>query len=259
MSFFRSIVIATLFFHALQVHADPEEVVIGVEAGAYYPHYDTSTGEYEGFGRALLDAFADHTETKLVYKYQPLKRLVQSLLNGVIAIRYPDNPYWESDLKSQYEITYSNPIVSYVDGSVVKPARLGKGLESLKSLGTVAGFTAWPYFDLIRAGKINVSQNNSRTGLLHQVILGRVDAAYMSIVVANYQLAFVMEQPGALVFDPTLPYKKSHYYLSSIHRPDIVQRFNAFLRDEAGKINEIKYRFRVEEGLDFIPDYRPPK
>ncbi|OZG70213.1 hypothetical protein BTA51_27330 [Hahella sp. CCB-MM4] len=232
-----------------------ETVIIGVEAGSYFPHYDDSTGEYEGFGRALLDEFARYAGIELEYRIHPLKRLAVSAISGQVSLRYPDNPYWEADLKEGTEITYSHPIVTYVDGTMVPPNRLGQGLDNFYKLGTVSGFTPWPYFAAIDEGKITVSENNSRTGLLHQVLMGRLDGAYLSIVVANHQLTYGLEQPGALIFDPTLPYKKSHYHLSTSTRPDLIRKFNAFLREESARVVQIKSDYRVEEGLSFIPDY----
>lgn len=237
--------------------ASAKSIVIGVEEGAYFPHYDSDSGQYQGFGRELLDAYGVYAGVEITYKIQPLKRLVRSLINGTVDARYPDNPYWEPDLKRDLNIVYSNQIVTYIDGSFVTPEHAGKGIASLQSLGTVTGFTAWPYFDVIRSGDLYVQENSSRSGLLQQVILGRLDAAYMSVVVANHQLNYVMKRPDSLVFDPTLPYIKSHYYLSSIDNKALLDSFNAFLQEEAEQIKKLKLKLGVEEGLDSIPDYSP--
>ncbi|MCP5161181.1 MAG: ABC transporter substrate-binding protein [Hahellaceae bacterium] len=239
---------------AAQLHAESRLITIGVESGAYFPMYDDSSGQYRGFSRDLLDQFALFENIRITYKILPLKRLTEYAKGERIDLRFPDNPYWETEAKADAHFTYSHPVVTYIDGTLVKPERVGLGLEKLHELGIVSGFTPWPYFNAIKQQKVQVKENNSRLGLLQQVLLERIDGAYTSVVVANYQMAHELEQPGKLVFDPSLPYVKSHYYLSTVHHPELITRFNRFLTEQAPLVEALKQHYRVEEGLAAVPD-----
>ena len=144
---------------------------------------------------------------------------------------------------------YSDSIVEYIDGVMVLPSHKGRGVASLKTIGTVRGFTPWDFFDLIKAGKLEISENNSFTGVLRQAVLDRVDGAYINVAVANYQLKEILRQPGALVFDSGLPHTRSSYFFSSIKHPDMIQEMNRFLKEKASVVKELKTKYEVESGL----------
>ncbi|MTI05776.1 hypothetical protein E1180_09630 [Roseibium denhamense] len=145
---------ATLLAYPIAASAD--EILIGVEDLTYYPHYTFEGGEYAGFGRALLDSWASDRGHSVTYKAFPIKRLMTMLVEGGIDLKYPDNAYWSSDLKASTEVTYSKPVVEYIDGVSVKPENVGKGMTSVKKLGTVRGFTPWAWSgrDSIRGCRI---------------------------------------------------------------------------------------------------------
>ena len=209
--------------------AEPMEYVIGVEDLYYRPYYYIEDGQYQGIARDILDAFAK--DRGIVFKYRdlPINRLYKSFLDGSLDFKFPDNPYWKPELKEKLRILYSAPVVEFIDGVMVKPENLGRGVEHLKDLGIVLGFTPWSYQDLINSGQIRVHENGSFSGLLGQVIQGRIDGAYFNPVVARYQLENVLKQPGALVFDRDLPHIESAYTLSTLKHQDLIREFNEFL------------------------------
>ncbi len=189
----------------------------------------------------------------LKYLGIPLKRLVFASLNREVEFRYPDNAYWKADQKQGYNIAYSDPIVSYVDGTFVRKDRMPMENDDIKTLGTVLGFTPSLYLKLIKSGKIQLLENSNRHGLLRQIENGRIDGGYMSVVVANYQLSLTGKRPATIVFAKHLPFKKSSYHLSSILRPLVIEEFNDFLKNKKTLIDDLKTQFQVEKGIMDIP------
>ncbi len=121
----------------------------------------------------------------------------------------------------------------------------GYGLARLQVLGTVMGFTAWEYMTLIESGQVTLKENIGAAALLSQVLKGRIDGAYTEIAVATHQLATILKQPDALVFDADLPHMQDFYYLSTTKHPDIIQEFNAFLTEERETIQALKRKYML--------------
>jgi len=220
--------------------------VVGVENLDYFPFYSGAKKDsYGGFAREFLDAFAKAEGYKFTYKALPIKRLFNDFLKEKIDFKFPDNSYWQSDLKKGINIAYSKSVVNYIDGAMVLPENKGKGIESLKTLGTVMGFTAWDYLDLIKSNKVKIIENPSFKGLLKQAIEKRINGAYINPAVARYQLENVMNKPNALVFDPNLPHTKSSYMLSTIKHPEIIEKLNIFMEQNKQAIEEMKNKYKV--------------
>jgi len=76
----------------------------------------------------------------------------------------------------------------------------------------------------------------------------RIDGIYANVVVGAYQLR-KMNKKEALVFDPSLPHSDDYYFLSSIKYPQIIKRFNQFMRDNKTLIEQLKAKYKIEEGL----------
>ncbi|MGM0471898.1 MAG: substrate-binding periplasmic protein [Bacillota bacterium] len=233
--------------------AAQREFTVGVQNyEEYLPYSEYKNGEYRGFNRELLDMFAEAKGYQFNYKVLPLKRLNHKFVSGKLDFRYPDNPHWSSDLKEGKDITYSDPVVEYIDGVLVLPKNKGKGIEHLNKLGMISGFTPFVYLDQIESGKVEIHENESYQGLLKQVLRGRLDGAYSNIAVSNYYLEKDMSDRDDLVFDPSLPYAKGHRYLSSIDHPTIIKEFNQFLKDNQAKIEALKEKYKVEDGIKDI-------
>ncbi|MBA4368125.1 MAG: hypothetical protein C0403_10870 [Desulfobacterium sp.] len=220
--------------------AQDNHFIIGVEELDYLPFYSGEGKTYSGYARELLDAFAKERGYSFDYRPLPVKRLLDTFLKNKVDFKFPDNSNWQTDLKKGFQIIYSEPAIVCIDGVLVLPNNKGRGIEHLKKLGTVLGFTAWDYLDHIKQGTIAISENSSFQGLLKQVIIGRIDGAYINPEVARYQLERIMNQPRALVFDPVLPHTQSAYLLSTIKHPNIILEFNRFLKDKAALVEQLK-------------------
>lgn len=230
--------------------AERRELVVGVEELDYYPCYAVQNGDYVGAAREILDAFAKARGYTLTYRPLPIKRLYAEMLSGGLDLKFPDNPNWAVDLKAGHELAYSKPVISYVDGVLLRPENLGKGIDSMRTLGTVSGFTPFAWLDRIRAGKVVVKENPRMDLLLKQVSLGRMDGAYASVAVVNYTLDSVLHTPAALVFDPSLPHSRDSYRLSSLGHAGVVAEFDAWMAANQAEVKAIKDRTGAEKGVE---------
>lgn len=242
----RRLFIAALLSTACgQASAGPTYEV-GVEALDYYPHYSNAQGAFSGFARDLLDAFAQSQGYRFDYRPLPVARLYKTFFAGELDFKYPDNPDWQASKRQGLDIHYSVPVASYIDGVLLLPANRGKGIAQLASLGTVRGFTPWNYLDVIARGSLKVREVTTFKQSLLQGINGRVDGVYMNVDVGRYQLDKVLSQPGALVFDETLPYSSGAYRLSSIRHPAVLEALNAFLHSHAAEVQAMKDAYGLQ-------------
>lgn len=228
--------------------AQAETFKVGVELQPYLPYSNVQDGQYLGYGRDLLDAFAAHQGHEFIYQPLPVRRLLSDFLNGRVDFKYPDNPRWNADLKQGHSLNYSQAAAAAIDGVLVKPQFIGKGKERLRRLGTQRGFTPWPYLDEIKAGKILLIQANQIDSLLAMAMSDRVDGVYLNPQVARHQLYNGAE--SGLVFDPSLPYQDDHYFLSSIQHPEVIAQFDAFLSSQAALVQTLKKRHGISDPLN---------
>jgi polar amino acid transport system substrate-binding protein len=227
-----------------------EMLVVGVENQYYLPAYAFENGVYKGYARELLDAWARDRNYRIEYRALPVPRLYASFFGGQVDFKFPDNPNWKKDERVGKAITYSDPVVAFVDGTSVRPGKKTANLEEIKILGTLGGFTPWAWLDRIQAGEATLSENFNIEALIRQGMAGRVDGVYANVAVINYQLDHVLKQPGALVFNPKLPYSRDNYQLSSIKHPEIVRDFNEWMRKNRDRIGTLKKQHQVEKGVN---------
>ncbi|MWK59319.1 transporter substrate-binding domain-containing protein [Pseudomonas otitidis] len=242
---------AGLLVGVLPLAAQAQGYVVGVENLAFQPHYQLDeSGQYRGFGRDLLDLFARSEGLQLEYRPLPVNELAQRAAAGEVDLRYPDNPEWAGAAAPGYAPTYSAPVVAYVDGVLVDPRHAGQGLDGIRRLALVKGWTPRGYQSRIEAGQVQPVEARDLRQMINQTLRRDTDGAYFNVVVATYYLDNVRARPGALVFDPSLPHTRSHFHLSSVRHPELVQRFDRFLGEHAQEVAALKARYRVEANLD---------
>lgn len=217
-----------------------DEFVVGVENISYFPYYTTENGEYRGHARAILDAFAEDSGHTFIYRPLPVSRLMDNFLDGEVDFKYPDNPNWRADIREGRDISYSDPVIDFIDG-VAAPSRI----ENLEKLSTVRGFTPWTYMDQVNSGDVTLHQQNNVEQLIQFVLAGRAQGAYFNIDVLQYQLR-EMDKPGALTFQEHLPHDKSFYYLSTLKHPDVVEAFSQWMTDNPDRVEQIEAEFELD-------------
>lgn len=235
--------LAVVLWWCVPAHAD--RWVVGVEDLRYLPYYDYHDGQYGGMARDVLDAFAADSGHQFEYRAFPIKRLYVEFLAGQLDFKFPDNPDWAGKDKTGKTIFYSAPVMPFVDGVLVLPARRGGGLDQLKILGTVQGFTAFDYLDAIAAKRLRLREISSLEALIQASLHRRVDGSYFNVVVAERYLHTRMNLPGALVFDPALPHTRSHYHLSSLRHAAVIREFDHFLRNNQALLTSLRKKGQI--------------
>lgn len=244
---FAAAAAAIMFFSTAQ--AAERRIVVGVEELNYYPVYAVVDGGFAGAAREILDSFARARGIHIEYRPLPVKRLYAELLNGGIDFKFPDNPGWMAESKMGHSVTYSAPIIAFIDGVMVTPSSLGLGLDSIKLLGTVSGFTPYAWLDRIASGQVQLRENPKFDLLLRQATIKRVDGAYVNVAVANHMLERALAMPNALTFDASLPHSRDYYMASTTTRPEIIAEFNEWLAANADFVNTIKANYGAERGI----------
>jgi len=218
-----------------------QEWVIGVEAHEFLPYADGRGVEYGGFAREVFDAFAADSGTTVRYRPLPIKRLYSELLAGRIDAKFPDNALWNTEGKDGFRVIYSQPLVHATEGVLVRPDRLG---QPVVHLGTVLGFTPWPLLDVIRSGNMQVSEVTDFSQLVSMIQYARIDGIYFNIEVAAYRLD-PTRQDVTLLLDRSLPVVTSGFHLSSVSCPELIERFDAWMKLNARHLEAL----RAQHGL----------
>lgn len=223
---------------------------IGVEKLQYLPlHTVDGNNRFAGFAREVLDAFAARHAYRFEYIPLPIIRLYSRFLTErTLDFKYPDNPQWREELRAGAQPSYSNVVVSTEEGAMVLPQRRGQPLSALRTLGTVLGFTPWPYKAPIERRALMLSTSNSTDSLLRLALAGHLDAVYVNVDVANYMLDEELKAPGGLVFDPGLPHARSDFRLSTLRCKEVVEQFNRFLQREQGMLQQLRASYRIGDG-----------
>ncbi|WP_148861419.1 transporter substrate-binding domain-containing protein [Marinobacter fonticola] len=236
---------------AFSTHTAAQTYVVGVEDTNFMPHYGFDKWRrYSGFARDLLDLFAEQTDVKLVYKALPTEELGAALVEGKIDFKYPDNPDWARSDGSADALSYSDPIVEYVDGVLVTPRRAGLAVEHLKRLALVEGWTPLGYQEQIESSQILAIRSDSLQEMVRQTLLKNSDGAYYNVVVALHYINNIRARPDVLVFDPNLPHTRSAFRLSTMKQTELLQRFDDFLKEQQADIEALKAKHQVEAHID---------
>ena len=249
----RATICLSIIILSISSWARPEEktrYIVGVENQLYYPHYHYENNKFSGFARAILDRFADKNNYIFEYRALPVDELFQQLIAREIDFKYPDNPYWQHEVKEGVRVAYSDPVTPYFDGVSVLKERKGQGVKNLKKIGTIKGFTPLSYEYLIQTGKIELLESQSSLELIQWALSGKVDGIYANVDVIAYQLLKKFNQLDTLTFDISLPYTASTYMLSTTNRPRVLKKFNRFLINESENIKKMKKDFGIKNMED---------
>jgi len=229
------------------VRSQPRGIIVGVEDLDYPPHYTTLSGTYRGFGREFFDSFAAAEGLTVEYRPLPVVRLHQALLEGRITFKYPDHPSWQPEPKQAAGVTYSQPVVGYIDGIMVKPERLKQPAEPLHTLAMVRGFslpaaTPWQLQPpaLIELTSLGAS--------IRETLLGQAEGLFGNVEVLKHQMRYIMMLPDeTLVFDQRLPHQRGSYYVSTRDNKDLLQRLDQWMQRETAMLSALKQRYGLPD------------
>jgi len=246
LSFIRTlVVIATASFLSVPILVHAGSFTVGVESQNYLPISNGENGKYTGYACEVLDAFAAKHGHTFTYKPMPVARLLDEfIVQKSVDFKFPDNPQWRTDIKKGTTVTYSNGLISVIDGAMVIPSHLGKPITKLV---TVRGFTPFPYLGLIKDKTITLSEVNSTDAVIKMVEAGRVDAGYVGILAAMYTMREIMKKPDIIVYDSSAPHSSSDFMLSTIGRPEVIKQLNEFLVSDKDILSKLKSKFKIIE------------
>ncbi len=237
-------ILICILLGSLPTSAEP--LVVAVEDIDFMPLWSVENGTYKGFGRELLDAFAEHEKLEIEYRPLPVKRLFLEFLSGRVDLKFPDHPNWAAHDKAGKNLRYSDPILDYVDGLLVRPEYAGRLDRKFEFIGTVRGFTlSQDLQDSIGQGQ-GLVEATEIGDLIRMAMAKRIQAVYFNVAVGQYYLREQMKQANALVFDASRAHTRGQYYLSSIKRHDVVQAFNRFMREEKALIDTLRKRYHLQ-------------
>lgn len=233
-----------IFLFSAKVFALPT-FTVGVEDIDYSPIYSGADGpgHFKGYAREILDRFAKSENIEFKYIPLPVKRFLAEYQEGKMDFAFPDNPNWNVEAKKKLKRVYSSPIITFQDAIFVRPEKLGQGIENLRTLGTLKGFSYWKFQQYVDSGKMQIDSSLAPEGLINMGLLGRVEGINLAQQVVYYYLK-KLNREGALIPDPQLlPIQDSHYYLSTLRHPEMIKKLNVFLKKDRIYINQLKKKY----------------
>ncbi len=229
LQLFKLINTLTLKFLILLIASNDliaKEFIVGVEDLQYEPYfYHTPRGNYAGYSRDLLDAFAKYSNHKITYKKLSIPDLFEAFFYDEIDFKYPDNPKWNSDAKTLYDVSYSNSAVRFIDGIITLEKNKDLNIDSLKTLSIIKGFSAPSYLK-----NTKLIETNSLASSIDSILIGKTQALYGNIIVANYKISKISK--SKVVLNKNFTTFTDHYHLSTINYPEVIEEFNNFLIEQ---------------------------
>lgn len=207
----------------------------------YYPIYRAGPGteSYSGFVRELMDEFARHQGIRFQYRVRPIRRMTMEYLAGRYDFALPDNPQWDPAAKAGLTIHYSRPLLTFEDAVFVPKDQQNMPMEEMTDYGTIYGFTPWKFQALIASGQVELKTASKPVNLIRMAMAGRVIAFNLAVPVAEYHFRELGAE-GRFVPAPMLmPQVDSHYHLSTLKHPDLIQAFNRFLQEHQTRVDAL--------------------
>jgi hypothetical protein len=240
-----------LFASLLPCSASAETYVVGVEDAQFLPYFTVDAqGQYSGYARELLDRFASSAGVTLVYRPIAPAQLLTELLNGRVDFKYPDNAAWGAAQRAAKALSYSAATADYIDGVLVVPQEHGKGLQQLRHLAVVKGWSPQEYGEAIASGQISRIDSTDLPAMIRSAVKKQADGGYYNVEVALYALNHSSKLINALQFDAGLPYARGSYHLSTVQQVPLLKRFDQFLAEHQVEVAALKAKYQVEENIN---------
>ncbi len=150
---------------------------VGVEGQDYLHHFSSEGGANPRLRPRAAGRLRPGRGIRLSTCPCPSSACCRSSWSARAGLKYPDHPIYGLPIKEQLRagVHYSRPVVKYLGGTMVRPERLGQGMNGFRRLGTVLGFATFNFDDFVRAGIVQVVEESEIPALLRMAIAGRVD------------------------------------------------------------------------------------
>lgn len=229
--------------------AAPRQYTVVVQDIDYYPIYraDPANNRYSGYMADLMDAFSDHAGIEFTYFVRPIRRMTLGYTTGKYDFAIPDNPNWNSPQKQGISVTYTKPLLTFEDVIYVAAGKAHMEPDDMQDYGTIAGFTPWKFQNRIESGQVELKTARKPSNLVKMALAGRVETFNLAAPVAKHQFE-ALGVGGRLVPAPGLMENKaSHYHLSTIEHPQIIEDFNRFLTSQRALVQSLQQQYGLEE------------
>ncbi|MGB1197682.1 MAG: hypothetical protein ACPG46_01460 [Thalassotalea sp.] len=240
--------VSYLFLSSICMPLSAQHFIIGVQDAGYFPLYDFPKNSHT---KELLDAFAKSKGYKFTYLSLPLKRINYWYQEEAIDFRYPDNIMWKKGRDFYSKLTFSDPVVELVSGTMVRKGDEGKKREEIKTIGTLLGFHATMWTDLIASGNTKLVEITSVLSIVKQVLHGHLDATNLEQSVVKHYLK-VLDKEGELVVDKTLPHEVYTYQLSTIKFEHVILEFNLFLKENKSFVEQLRRKYHITDTTNYL-------
>lgn len=247
MQVFLTAVFCVLCLINSQAAAAQRDFTIGTEDINFYPHYNFTHVDSNGFANEVLQLFAGEYGYRFSFQPLPVKRLYHELDNLVDFI-YPDNPNWAKFQGSQARRTFSDPLIYNLGTTLVLPANKDISLSQFRTLAVIHGFTPTAWLNLRSEYRFKLYEVPNAVSALNLVLRGQLDGADVEYNVAQ-QVLREQQQEGALVVASQLPMTRVSFHLSTIRHPQVLQQFNSFLLSHDEQINALKQKYQLTDSL----------
>lgn len=203
---------------------------IGVEDINYYPYYDfVDRQQNHGLLKDILDDFARKQGIEFEYVALPIKRFDFWYNENKIDFRVPDNPRWHG--KKQHNLLFSEPVVILPTGTVVKQQYQHLPLHEFTSIGTFTGFTPSPHWlEAAQDRQLEFMHDPSLRVLIRLLFEEQVQGLDLDLYTIRFHAGLMGLDPSRLVYADHVPDRVIQYYLSTVKHPDILKKFNKYLR-----------------------------
>jgi len=238
-----------LILSTLAFSLPAKELVVGVQKIAYYPHYDFTGEQPRGYIYDLLALFSQHSDYKFSYIPLPVKRLHhEMLINQSIDLVYPDNPAWIGARFKGYKLSFSQPLVNILGGTMVLAKNKGKGFTEFNSLTVTHGFTPVEWLKVRPYHPFKLFEVPDAISALKLVAMGRADGADVEYHVARYLIS-QDQSLSDLVLDPDLPFSSAGFHLSSIKQSQLIAELDSFIRQNPAEVRQLKAKHQLMDSL----------
>ncbi|MFD2168254.1 hypothetical protein ACFSJY_18500 [Thalassotalea euphylliae] len=232
-------------FHAV---GQDKEYLVGVEDVSYYPLFDFESENVNkpSFARDLLASFFEKNNYKYKFVALPVKRFDKWYIEHNIDFKFPDNFRWREDHTNKLGIHFSEPIIQLTAGTYVLKNNEAYTRNNVTRLATIRGFHPTLWLTEVRAGKLQIVEESSPVSVVKHVIAGNAEATNIDKNVIRHSLQ-KLSSNEQLVLAENIYNQRYYYHFSSIRYPEVIEKFNVFLRDNQNLIQSLKKKYQIEE------------
>lgn len=219
--------------------------VIGISPLNQYPMFQISQNTIDGFGWAVLEAFAHSQNIRFSYKSITLPRLQPALDDGEIDFIFPDSPLWANYRSTKTPNIYSEVIIEAISASFVTRQNAQLRIHDVRKVAIPFGYSAYTWIEPITKYGIKSVPVKDLTMAMFAIHTGKTDVADVEYNNGLYILSNHPEWQNLSV-SKHLPHIRVTYHLSSIKHIALLEKISTFVRENEALIQALKKQYGVK-------------